>query len=328
MRLSPSLTAVLCASLGGSLLLAGCASSEETTTAEESPLTQYFSAAYGGDLSPEEQEEQFREDNREREELVAQCMTEEGFEYIPNVQNASFMSGGEWEPDSREWVAQYGYGMINYPGRDEPVPEEEQYVDANQDYIESLSESEQTAFFEALHGPMPDEEAMMSDEPMEYDWTTAGCFGWAENERGGGEDPFSTEEHKPLMDAMDEFYQNTMDSPELAEIDAAWSSCMSDAGHPGFSAQYDAQTSINEASNALYESSAGAAPEEMVMPDEAAMADLGEKEIELALADLDCREETDYRERQQEVQFEQEQQFVDDHQDQLEALKADIEQGR
>ena len=321
MRFSPRLTAVLCTALGSSLLLAGCASSEESTPAEESPLSQYFSSVYGSDLSTEEQEERYREDEREREDLMAQCMSEEGFEYIPNLQSGSFSSGGmEWEPDSREWVSQYGYGMINYPGRDEPMTED-QYVDANSDYVESLSESERNAFYEALHGPGPDEETMASDEPMEWDWTTAGCYGWAENERGV-EDPFSSEEHAPLMEALNKFYEDAMNSPEFAEIDAAWASCMTDAGHPGFSTQYEAQNSVGDESNALYEDNPEAGP------DEALMTALSEKEIELALVDLDCREETDYRDRQQEIQAEKEQQFVDDHKEQLEAMKADAEQGR
>jgi hypothetical protein len=329
-RVITLLTTTMCASL----LLTGCASPEEVPAAEkESPLSAFFSAAYGGGLSQEEQEKKFAEDEREREELVAQCMTEEGFEYSPNVQSGSMsmsVGGDEWDPDSREWVAQYGYGMINFPGRDEMQSGGEgEYVDANADYVASLSESEQQAFNEALHGPMPDPEDMPADgEPMEWDWTTAGCYGWAETERGTAEDPMATDEHKPLMDAMNTFYETMMSSPELSDIEAAWSACMAEAGRPGFSAQSDAQTSINEEMNAFYENSgAMAAPDETGMPDEAEMEALGEKEIELALVDLDCREETDYRQKQQDVQFKQEQQFVDDHQAELEAFRADLEQG-
>ncbi|WP_394253589.1 hypothetical protein [Arthrobacter pityocampae] len=327
MRLSPRIITALTTTMCASVLLVGCASSAETPAAaeEESPLSEFFSSAYGGDLSPEEQEKKFAEDEREREDLVAQCMTEEGFEYTPNLQptSTSMMAGGEeWDPESREWVSQYGYGMINYPGRDDmPSGDEGEYVDANADYLESLSESEQTAFNEALHGaPMDPEEMPEEGESMEWDWTTAGCYGWAENERGV-EDPSASEEHKPLMDAMTAFYEDMGSSPELTDLDAAWSSCMADAGQPGFSAQMDAQNSINEKSNALYEEAGETGP------DEAAMAELGEEEIELALADLDCREKTDYQEKRLDVQNKQEQQFVDDHKAELEAFRADLEQG-
>lgn len=343
MRLSPRFSALITASMCASVLLAGCASTPEadrTDAAEESPLGEYFAAAYGGDTSEEEQQKQFAEDEREREEMVAQCMTDEGFEYTPNVQDASFMmSGGEdWDPDSREWVSQYGYGQINYPGREEMESGDVgEYVDNNADYVESLSESEQQAFYEALHGPMPDEEDMpMEDESMEYDWETAGCSGWAQHELLG-EDPFMSDEHKPLMDDMNKLYETMMDSPELADIDAAWASCMADSGHPGFTTQFDAQNSIGEEMNALYEESSGSGldgsetdPDEALMagPDEAQMAELGEKEIELALVDLECREKTGYQDAFQKVNNELEQQFIDDHEAQLEAFKADAEQGR
>ncbi|GAA1113911.1 hypothetical protein [Arthrobacter flavus] len=310
-----------------SVAMSACSTTPSDTTStavEESPLSEFFSSAYGGDLSPEEQEKKFAEDERQREELVAQCMTEEGFEYTPNLQSASMAvpaAGEEWDPESREWVSQYGYGMINYPGRDDMPSGEEEYADANADYVSSLSESEQEAFYEALSGPVPDEEDIpVDEEAMEWDWTTAGCYGWAENERGI-EDPMASDAHKPLMDAMNGFYEDMMSSPELADVDAAWSSCMADAGQPGFSAQMDAQNSINDQMNSLYENTAETGP------DEVAMTELGEKEIDLALVDLDCRDKTDYQEKLQDVQFAQEQQFVDDHKTELEAFRADLEQG-
>ncbi|WP_241521915.1 hypothetical protein [Arthrobacter pityocampae] len=330
MRLSPRIITALTTTMCVSALFVGCAAPAETSAdIEESPLSEFFSSASGGDLSPEEQEKKFAEDERQREELVAQCMTEEGFEYTPNLQSASMSmmtDGEEWDPESREWVSQYGYGMINFPARDDmPTGDEGEYVDANADYVESLSESEQMAFNEALHGaPMNPEEMPEEGESMEWDWTTAGCYGWAENERGV-EDPSASEEHKPLMDAMTAFYEDMGSSPELADLDAAWSSCMADAGQPGFSAQVDAQTSINEEMNALYEDAGEMGGE--TGPDEAAMEELGEKEIELALTDLECREKTDYQEKRQDVQNEQEQQFIDDHKAELEAFRADLEQG-
>lgn len=322
-RTVTALTTILCSSV----LLSGCAAPAESPAAAEaeSPLSTFFASAYGGDLSLEDQEKKFGEEERQREELVAECMTDEGFEYTPNLQNASVSmssADGEWDPESREWVSQYGYGMINYPGRDDmPSDGEDEYVDANADYVASLSESERIAFDEALHGIAPDPEDMPADgESMEWDWTTAGCYGWAQNEQGG-EDPTSSEEHKPLMNAMNTFYETMMTSPDLADVDAEWSTCMTNAGQTGFAMQMDAQNSISEQVNALYENAGE------VGLDEAAMAEIGEKEIDLALIDLDCREEVDYKAKQQDVQYKLEQQFVDDHKSELEALKADLEQG-
>jgi len=330
--------AALLAALCFSIVLSGCGSSgeaEDPAPANDSPLAEFMSSAYESGMSQEEQEKEYAERERKREDLVAQCMTEEGFEYTPNVQDVSFSMGTEteWNPDSREWVSQYGYGMINYPGRDdEPVASEQEYVDPNADYVSSLSESERTAFYEALHGPTPDEEDMPAEgEMVEWDWTTAGCYGWSENEING-DDADTTEKHQPLIDSMNTLYEDMMSSPELTEADAEWSSCMADAGHPGFTAQLDAQNSINEKMNSAYDGmSAGSSataeavePGAMVEPD---MDGLAEEEIAIALADLDCREKTNYRDTMESVQFELEQQFIDDHKAELEAFRADIEQG-
>ena len=342
MHHSPRAAALL-AALCFSIVLGGCASSGEAEepAAKDSPLTEFMSSAFGGDLSPEEQEKKYAESDRQREELVAQCMTEEGFEYTPNVQNVSFSMGSadEWNPDSREWVSQYGYGMINYPGQEDMESgSETEYVDVNADYVASLPESEQTAFYEALNGPFLDADEMPADgEMMEWDWTTAGCYGWASHEIDG-DDAGTAEEHQPLMDSMNTLYEDMMSSPELTEADAEWSTCMADAGHPGFSVQLDAQNSISDKMNSIYEStsaayedgstgtSATAAPGSSGM-DETALAELGEEEIELALADLDCREKTNYRDAMESVQFDLEQQFIDDHKAELEAFRADLEQG-
>lgn len=319
-------SALLAASVCAAFLLGGCAQSDDPEpAAKESPLTEFMSSVYGGDVSQEDQEKEYTERERKREDLVAQCMSEEGFEYTPNVQEVSFSMATvqDFNPDSREWVAQYGYGMINYPGREgEQTTEATEYVDLNADYVTSLSESEQTAFYEALHGPMPDEADISAEgEAMEWDWSTAGCYGWSEHEISGA-DPSSSDEHQPVMEAMNTLYEDMMASPELAAVSAEWAACMADAGHPGFSVQTDAQNSISDKMSGLYGDPDAAAP-----VDDAAMKAVGEEEIELALVDLDCREETGYRDTMESVQFKLEQQFIDDHKAELEAFRADLEQG-
>ncbi|WP_204261220.1 hypothetical protein [Blastococcus saxobsidens] len=315
------------------LLLSGCSGSDGDATAsserddESSPLTEYLNAVYGGDLTPEEQERKFTEEQERAEELVAQCMQEQGFEYTPSSTGGAYLSGDgtEWEPDDREWVTQYGYGAINSPFSEAPMPEEET-VDPNADYVQSLSESEQTAFYEALYGPMPSEDEMPEEVATEYDWTTAGCQGAAQHEVAG-EDPSQSEEFRPLFDAINELYSGTASWPGMAELDDEWSACMDASGHGGFATQMDAQESINEAVNELYEN-VGMSDDGMPTgePDQAAFDALAEREVELALADLDCREEIDYADRAAEITREVEQQFIDDHKTELDALVAAAEQ--
>ena len=349
--------AVLSAATVAALLLAGCGGSGDDagTTAEadpsaeqESPLSEYLSAVWGGDLSPEEQTRKFDEQQQRQEELVAQCMQEEGFEYAPNTASADFSAGEEdvWEPDDREWVTQYGYGAVRSPGSEGPMEgSEEEYVDPNADYLASLSESEQTAFNEALYGPMPTEEEMAEQEAaaedgsveMEYDWTTAGCHGQAQHEVSG-EDLTQSDEFRPLFDAMNALYEDAGSRPEMVALEAEWVACMDAAGHPGFTEQVEAQDSIFTQLNELWESGmpvgdgAEAGAEEGTEapftggPDEAALDALAEEEVTLALADLGCREETDYRDRQGDSMRTVEEQFIADHQAELDALVAASEQ--
>ncbi|MCR2786026.1 MULTISPECIES: hypothetical protein [unclassified Microbacterium] len=316
------------AAVGAAVLLValtGCSGPEADPGADEelSPLNAYLAAAWGGDLSEEEQQERFEKEHVQREELVAQCMTEDGFEYIPapNTGSISFESDMVWEPDSREWVAQYGYGMITYPGQDQPAEPDEEYVDPNQDYVMSLSESEQAAYYEALYGPGVPEEEMAEDGSYEWDWTTAGCHGWAQHEIDG-ENPTTSDEHQPLMDAINEFYTDMQNDPALADLNAEWAACMDEGGYPGFTAQTDAQTSISDELNAYYEG------QTEWIEDDPKLAELGEREIELALVDLDCREKTDFRDKQTKINATLEEEFIADHQAELDAFKAAAEQGR
>lgn len=328
------------------LVLTGCTGGDGTPTADDwanSPLNRYLSASWGGELSEEEQERQFAEQQRQSEEIIAECMSEQGFEYNPvDYSGGIFYSGDgeEWNPESREWVAQWGYGAVNWPGKQEmeeaPMPDEE-WVDPNQDYVESLSESEQAAYYEALYGPQPTEEELNEDGSYEWNWENAGCQGVAQNEIYGSQDLWNDDEFADLFAAMERLWQDIENDPRNVELDAAWSSCMADAGYSGFTKQYDAQQSIYDEMNALWENG----PEwDESLPEEEMnriweeydkqvqeeMAPIAEREIALALADLDCREETDYRAQKLEIQFEIEEQFVNDHKAELEAFKAAAEQ--
>src|SRR5690349_20703837 len=103
-------------------VLSGCggASSDELSY-EDSPLSEYLSAAWGSDLSPEEQQKKYDEQQVKVEELISECMSEEGFEYVPNTSTGTVMTSDdtEWEPDKREWVEKYGYGYVNSPFADQ-----------------------------------------------------------------------------------------------------------------------------------------------------------------------------------------------------------------
>lgn len=306
------------------LAVTGCGASnapDGVVDAAESPLSKYMMAIYGISDDEEEWQKQAIEQSKETETLVAACMGDEGFEYTPQENNISFDAGIEWKPDSQEWVEQYGYGSVNFPGRDEQPDPEDVPQDPNQDYVASLSESEQAAYYEVLYGVQPTEDELAEDGSFTTTWEQQGCYGQASHEVQG-DDPMQLEKHKPLTDAIQAFWEKSSSAPGLAEIDEAWASCMAEGGYSGFTKQVDAQTSIQDELNAYYES------QTEFVENDPELAEIGTREIELALVDLDCREKTDYRAKAQKISFALEEQFIADHKSELEALKADAEQGR
>jgi len=302
--------------LSAALLLAGCAGGSDAPKldAEKSPLSEYWSALYG-----DYDEDTYAAQSKEQEELIAACMADEGFEYIPvdQTQYAGF-SDDDVDRDTEEWVAEHGYGMQQSPEEIEAMNEQaNDYVDPNQDYVMALSESEQAAYYEVLYG-VQDMEAN-ADGEYEYNWEEAGCQGAASHEVQG-EMPYDNEKYKDLLDDMNSVYEDVQKDPEMKKLDAEWAACMSEAGETGFKKKFDAIESISNELNAMYE-------DPSVQEDPDAMTELQEKlrkkEIKLALIDFRCAEEVDYSDRSLTIQFAAEQQFIDDNKKQLDEMVAD-----
>lgn len=317
--LATAMTLTLSACSGG----ASSRSAGDPTTdgAADSPLEAYLGDVWGSELSPDEQEAEDAEMNRRIEEAVADCMTEQGFDYVPFIAPSVTGDDFEWLPDDRDWVAQYGYGIST-----SPYPSGEGVdldSDPNEEYAQSLSGSEQQAYYEALHGPSPDEEAM-ADGEVEYDWTTAGCYGEAQHDSQSDEAAVF-ERYDELFEQIGTLYEQVEKAPELDEADATWSQCMTDEGRPGFDRQADAQASISEAYDDLWADVDESGADDI---DQAASDELADTEIDLALTDLACREKTGFADVEASVTAELEQRFIDEHEAELEALKADAERAR
>lgn len=331
-RPTTALAVRLAAAGCGLLLLAGCSSERAADAAapageEVGPLGEFYEQLYA---SPSQEEMDAQ--TREREALVATCMQEQGFEYIPMdpaTDGSYAVEEGEDAPvvdwDSEEYAATEGYGVFTYDEEDQQVEEPvEEYVDPNEDYLATMSESETTAYYEALHGPQVEFDEDAPAEEVQYDWTTAGCYGAADHEVMG-EQAYDDPAFASLMEEMEGLYEDTAADPAMVALDAEWAACMADAGFTGFTRQPEAAESIYEEQNSLYES--GGTEGEYVEPDPAVLAELEEQELETAVADARCREEVDYRATEQEIRFALEQDFVDTHEAELEALVAAHGQG-
>ena len=182
------------------------------------PLDKYLSVLWEGQ---DYTQEHYDKISLQREELVAECMAKEGFEYVPNTDSGTTVGsddeqeGPAW--DSLEFAQQYGYGVFDWPGSSGPeeVPtEEEIYVDPNEDYVNSLSPSEQEAYFATLYGePQLEEVDGDNEEEYQYNWEDNGCFGWADNQLA----QVGEEWVEPSAEAIEE-----LRAQEIATATADW----------------------------------------------------------------------------------------------------------
>lgn len=342
-RVAPRRSVPLVGAVGAlALALTACGGGAGTSTeddAEDSastfgsgPLDAYFERIYGGS-----DEDVWQDQQREVEELVAECMAEQGFEYVP-VDYASMSQPAVEDPEvewgTREFAEQYGYGMSTWPGmEEEPSPEEAGWEDPNQAYVEAMSETERDAYYVALHGEMSGPEPG-EEEEWEYDWTQAGCQGSSQQaiqEKYG----LAGEEMTALQEEMELLWTQIQADERLTALTTQWSDCMADAGYTGLAAMEDAQNALMEEQNAIYDEVYGSGEaveesewEKLEEEVQKRTAELTEKEIATAVADFDCREDIGFEKVQVEVTNEYQQTFVDTHRDELEAWVESVEAAR
>lgn len=340
----------LAAALGAAGLaaaLASCSSlpggDSDDLTWEDSPLNEYWEQIYGtAEIDQEEQEAEWEAQDRQREELVAQCMAEQGFDYTPNVQ-----SGGVYYYDDSaegldpiEYAQQYGYGIYTWEDMYPQDESEGEWVDANADVYESMSDSEREAWDRALYGEdafvdmsdWTEEEMLEYEQNYEWDWETAGCYGYAENEiwgydeEGETNDPYSDPRFAELIEAMNSLYEDAASDPRVSELSSEWATCMANAGFPGFSSPEEPWEAISNLSNEFYEGLGELTDEDWAAglgdPSDELMAEWKEQEIATAVADYTCQDEIDYQNTQLEVQFELEREFIDTYRADLDAFAA------
>lgn len=319
---------VVALAAAATLALSGCTTGEtapaETRAASDpyvaatTPFTVYWDAMYGVHDDPREIAK------REKvEKLIAECMADEGFDYVPVDQHrpkavTPYMDGYGTE----DWAAQHGYGAFPTDEETKQMDEQVASEDPNLEYVESLSESEQGAYYDAMQGSNPPggvyDEGEKGEAPV-YPPEALGCQGRAEHDVNG-DDPTQTSRFAPLVAAMNALEQDQLDDPAMAPIDAEWAECMADTGHPGLSTKQAASDVVFAQSSEYWDS--GATEE----PSNAIKAGWRAFEIEVAVADFRCAESMDYEAKALEVQITRENQFIADNRDELDALLANLAQ--
>lgn len=240
------------------------------------------------------------------EELVAQCMAEQGFEYVPRRGTFAELAPGEPQWHTREYAERYGYGTFVQPklvdtqvGRD---------GDPNAEILASMSLTERAAYDLALNGTS---DGGVFESGDEIDLEPLGCEGLriADLINGDGKDDPVYVDATAHSRHIDELLVG--EDPRVAAADARWAECMSDAGWPGLAVQPDARALAEVWSLDLSD------PETSVQTQ--ADPETLANEISLALADFDCTTATGLAELRDEVRAELQQEYVDEHRDELEA---------
>lgn len=231
--------------VSAAVLLGGCGGSSDEqsgssgktddTAVDNGPLSNLF----GNNDSPAEA----RRKQIKQEELVAQCMKEKGWEYTP-VDYSQFVSTDGDEDANlspEEYGKKYFYGVThNYelyelpslqgaPGDTAVVPDDgagagDQFVDPNADFVQSLSEAEQTQYYEDLSGPQVEppvnEDGTFTPPPLEQ----RGCYGIAQLEVFGAS-PF---DNPDISARLDDLYRNLEEDPRLKDAERKWQQCVKD----------------------------------------------------------------------------------------------------
>ena len=309
--------------LAAAVACSGAAERPDDAAEADSPLDGYLNEIYGGHDPNAADAETLR-----REELLAECMAEQGFEYYPVVSVAG-TSPLEHELGwgSLEFAEQFGYGYTTEPWGPgggnlwEQMRPKEGGADArNAAYVASLSIEAKHEYEAALIGVYA---VGPPDEGEEMDWHEAGCMGRLTLVIEAEEAQFAE-----VQDALGQAFSGTELDPRVRDAVVSWASCMAGAGYPNLSAVADAEDLVTQTVFGGFMTEAAArvepGPGETLFdaikasaPDE--LAALQAQEIAVAVADATCRERVDYERIHQAVRVEYEQAFVDAHREDLDA---------
>ena len=264
-----------------------------TETFSESPLAEFYRAVYSRESDLDE-DAQFRR----VEDLKAECMKEQGCEYLPWYPEEPDAAVSPVLEDPIEDARLHGYGTFT---TDVPVGQE--LVDPNEAITSAMSETERAAYDAALYRGSPGPSPSADGEDDLSDPNLVGCDAWAwdalygpvpEEIRTVQEDPRYVE----IDQAVSDITAKIASSPDLARLNEAWSECMAKEG-------FD-YLSPDEAVAEFYRLQIDLSIEyenEGVPESESVLAEHREDEIATAVADQTCRKDVGYEDELIQIQY-------------------------
>jgi hypothetical protein len=269
------------------LTLAACGGGDTANTAKSEPSpTQTLPGVKEFGLT----EEQFNQHVEKSQALIAQCMKEAGFEYVPvdvkTIEAAQQRVRMDPGLTRREYKEKYGLAVTTR--FDNPV--RDTGLGPNLQTWQSLPETDQEAYARTLWGEDPNADFVFSLDEEDFS-STGGCT------RKAVEQVFTPEQLKGA-------YVNPKDvlvdsDRRIVEANRKWAECMKAEGH-----EYtDQDEIIDEYEERLDELVGDEDPQSLTGARAAELKKLQQEEIAVALVDLDCQEKhTDAVYRQVEIE--------------------------
>ena len=328
--------------------------------ADLSELSSPLASFLGVDFASEDQQDVYLARDRQVNAWVQECMAGQGFEYHA-IDPSTWDTAYDPDPDApdwgtKEWTELYGFGVSTQTfdqrtvgpeliGSDSSSPVT--VDDPNDEYLASLSEEEVTAYYAALYGnssydwdpSLSDEENSAAADKYFQDLVPTGCQDMAHQEFQSA-DPWSAM-YSTFGSELDQMYERVYADPEITRALDEVSRCVGGKGFnfvdaeqfneelyvriepiyaemtwPGDGLTEQEWGSMTEDEQSEFENSAPIMSEQ----GKAVLAELQAFELEVALAAFDCGN-ADMEELYMQVGRRYEQEFVDAHRAELEALK-------
>ena len=267
-------------------------------------------------------EQRIRREFGQQEAYIASCMAEFGFTYTPRQITAVEVRTYSGPPiGSLEFATQWGFGIADQPLEMMMAGDGFTAQDPNFGIRALMSEAELVAWNEALYGSI----FTAPDEPL--DLTNQGCTGRADLATLGvwtraSLSPTNNPEFSAIEDEVFRFPDSIAIDPQMIALDTEWAVCMANVGFSGLSgiAQMRVQLTaewwdILLNADTLTDTQGGGGLDLNTDPAEA----FRNREIQLALADVACREQLDFDARTLAIEHLLQQQFVAVFANELEA---------
>jgi len=262
-------------------------------------------------------------------------MREQGFTYNPSAAiEINFPNPGPIASGSREWAQVWGFGISTNAPESRPTGFSREAQDG--EMFRDMSDAEFEAWHLAMYGislvSVTRNPTTGGVSSMSLSWPDIESLAEIPTAELGCSVRWSLLTSS-IRDEVNMFDGIVQLDPRTLTLDASWASCMIDAGEAG----WGNPTQLQNGLRALFEEDQipvevflawdwAAAPEGP--PEPSGRAELREREIALALADWDCRDQLYYDGVRRGIDLDLQQAFVAQHRHQLEAWVAYLEQLR